>query len=211
MAKPVIHTWPQHQPIYRIHPQRYTSLAFNDSGLGDARFSPLIRANGKIIPTMYGGSSFQCAAMETVFHDLPRNIDDFILDFDSLSSAVVSQLAPLRDLRLLALTTVGLVPLGLKKTEVIETTVHAYPHTRALALAWQQQFPDIDGLYWISRQDDQAGACVLFGDRIKANDLTLSRASQGLTEPGQLGQLLQLTRHLGIRKARAFPSGIVGF
>ncbi len=211
MAKPVIHTWPQYQPIYRIHPQRYASLAFNDSGLGDARFSPLILPDGKIIPTLYGGSSFQCAAMETVFHDLPRHIDDFILDFDSLSSAMLSQLTPLRELRLLSLTTVGLVPLGLKKTEVIETTVHAYPHTRALALAWQQQYPDIDGLYWISRQDDQAGACILFGDRVSAADLAISSAPQFLTQGRQLDQLLQLTRQLGISKARAFPSAIVGF
>lgn len=211
MANPVFHIWPQHQVIYRIHPQRYTGSAFNDSGLGDARFSPLFKPNGQVLPTLYGGSSFQCAAMETVFHDLPRNIDDFILDFDNLNGALVSQLDPLRDLRLLSLTTIGLVPLGLKKTEVIETTLHAWPHTRTLATAWHQQYPDMDGLYWISRQDDQAGACLLFGDRVQTKALGLHQASQLLTQAQQLDRLLQLTRQLGIRKARAFPSGIVGF
>jgi hypothetical protein len=211
MAEPHIHIWPQRHLIYRIHAQRFGAAAFNDSGAGDARFSPLQQTDGGIITTLYGGSNFNCAAMETIFHALPRRIDDYILDFDDLYGAVVSHLRPKRDLHLLSLTSRGLIPLGLKKTDVIETTVSAYPHTRTLALQWHQAYPDIDGLYWVSRQDDQAQACMLFGDRVDARELDVRQDAAALQAPPQLQHLMHLAQQLGIRQGRSFPSSIVGF
>jgi hypothetical protein len=42
---------------------------------GNARFSPIKDSDGASIPTLYGGTSFDCAVMETLFHDVasPRD------------------------------------------------------------------------------------------------------------------------------------------
>jgi hypothetical protein len=44
---------------------------FNPSSLGNARFSPLVSASGDVIPTIYAGTTLDCAMMETIFHDVP--------------------------------------------------------------------------------------------------------------------------------------------
>jgi hypothetical protein len=94
-------------PFPHIHENTYRPDEFNASGRGDACFSPLVDAEGKIIPTLYGGNTFICAAMET----------------------------------------------------------------------------DIDGLYWTSRQDDAAQACMLFGDRVSEADLKIELNSDPLQKP----------------------------
>lgn len=212
MASPYFHTWKKDQRIHRIHENTYRPDEFNASGRGDARFSPLVNAEGKIIPTLYGGNTFICAAMETVFHDLPdQNVDDCILDFHDLDALVISRIYPARELRLLSLISRHLIPLKLKKTQVIETLVTDYPKTRALALEWHTRYADIDGLYWTSRQDDAAQACMLFGDRVGEADFTIELNSDPLQKPAHLKNVVDLARELGIRKGHAFPSSIVGF
>ncbi len=212
MASPYIHIWEKNDCIYRIHDKAFHSNEFNASGRGDARFSPLVDAEGKIIPTLYGGNTFNCAAMETVFHDLPeRDIEHYILDFNDLESLVISSIYPKRALRLLSLMARHLIRLKLKKTEVIETSVADYPKTRALALQWHASYPDIDGLYWTSRQDDGSQACMLFGDRVREEDFTVELDSEPLQAQAHLENLINLARELGISKGQAFPSSIIGF
>ncbi|MDN5753222.1 MAG: RES family NAD+ phosphorylase [Nitrosospira sp.] len=212
MASPYFHSWKKDHGIHRIHENAYRANEFNASGRGDARFSPLADAKGKVIPTLYGGNTFICAAMETVFHDLPdQNVDDYILDFNDLDSLAVSRIHPVRELRLLSLVSRYLIPLKLKKTQVIETPVTDYPATTALALDWHTRYPDIDGLYWTSRQDDAAQACMLFGDRISEADLKIELNSDPLQGPVHVKNLVDLARELGISKGHAFPSSIVGF
>jgi hypothetical protein len=46
-------------------------VEFNPSPAGNARFSPLVNAAGAVIPTLYAGTTLDCALMETVFHDVP--------------------------------------------------------------------------------------------------------------------------------------------
>lgn len=211
MAKPLFHVWPKNHPIFRIHSEAHGATRFNASGLGNARFSPLLYPDGKLVPTLYGGATFHCAAMETIFHDLPDDIDHYLFDFQSLAAAAVSTIAPGRDLKLLALTSVGLKPLKLKKTQVIETAVTDYPRTREYALAWHRTYTDIDGLYWTSRQDDRAQACMLFGDRVKTADLAILTDRESLQAAPHIEHLVRLAKDLGISQARSFPSAVVGF
>lgn len=211
MAEPLLHTWEAGRPIHRIHAAGTAAAQFNTSGRGNARFSPLAYADGSIVPTLYGGSTFSCAAMETVFHDLPKDIERYLMDFADLEDARVSQISPARDLTLLSLTAVGLRRLKLKKTEIIETGIDTYPATRAQALAWHRSQPAIDGLYWISRQDDRAQACMLFGDRIEATALTVACNAQPLQETPHIDALLALAHDIGIVQGRSFPSAVTGF
>jgi RES domain len=46
-------------------------VEFNPSPARNARFSPLVNAAGPVIPTLYAGTTLDCALMETVFHDVP--------------------------------------------------------------------------------------------------------------------------------------------
>ena len=57
--------------FYRVHPDAYGSAEFNPSRTGAARFSPLVNAAGVLIPTLYAGTTLDCALMETVFDDVP--------------------------------------------------------------------------------------------------------------------------------------------
>ena len=54
--------------LHRVHPEQFGATEFNPR-FGNARFSPIKRANGTDIPTMYAGSDFNCALMESVFHE----------------------------------------------------------------------------------------------------------------------------------------------
>ncbi|WP_407179966.1 RES family NAD+ phosphorylase [Bradyrhizobium sp. STM 3562] len=68
---PNMMAWPKGQIIHRIHLKIYGSSEFNPGLKGNARFSPIKASDGSSIPTLYGGTTFDCAAMETVFHDVP--------------------------------------------------------------------------------------------------------------------------------------------
>src|SRR6266567_4321569 len=63
--------WKDPAHLYRVHPAIYAEAQFNPSAAGDARFSPLPDAAGAIVPTLYAGTTLDCALMETVFHNVP--------------------------------------------------------------------------------------------------------------------------------------------
>ena len=58
-------TWPKGRIIHRIHLKIYGSNKFKPGRKGNARFSPIKASDGASVPTLYGGTPFDCAAMET--------------------------------------------------------------------------------------------------------------------------------------------------
>jgi RES domain len=93
-------TWPKGQVIHRIHLKNYRSSEFNPGLMGNARFSPIKASDGASIPTLYGGTTFECAAMETVFHDVAFAAGLKTFDKQKLTDQVYSQVTPKRDLNL---------------------------------------------------------------------------------------------------------------
>jgi RES domain len=172
--------WPQDQVIHRIHPAVYGSSQFNPSPHGNARFSPIKASDGLNIPTLYGGTTFECAAMETVFHDVPFVAGLKTFDKQKLAGHCYSQVTPKRDLKLVDLTVTALKKLGIQRGQLIDTEKDEYPNSRSWAEAIHTACPDAEGLCWVSRQDDRALAIVLFGDRIAAADISAVRGSQDL-------------------------------
>jgi hypothetical protein len=164
-------TWPKDQVIHRIHLKIYGSSEFNPDPKGNARFSPIKAADGASIPTLYGGTTFDCAAMETVFHDVPFAAGLKTFDKQKLIGQVYSQVTPRRDLNLVDLSTTALRKLGVQRNELIDTEKDKYPGTRKWAEAIHAACSDAEGLCWVSRQDDRALAIVLFGNRLAAADL----------------------------------------
>src|SRR3989344_1387264 len=63
---------PQGQVLHRVHQNQYRADQFNPGVRGNARFSPIQDGRGQPLPTLYGGTTVECALMETVFHDVPH-------------------------------------------------------------------------------------------------------------------------------------------
>ncbi|WP_244443138.1 RES family NAD+ phosphorylase [Bradyrhizobium sp. Ai1a-2] len=164
-------TWPKGRVIHRIHRKIYGSNEFNPALNGNARFSPIKASDGANIPTLYGGTTFDCAAMETVFHDIPFSAGLKTFDKWKLTGQVYSQLTSKRDLNLADLSATALRKLGIQRNELIDTEKDKYPDTRKWAEVIHATCPGAEGLYWVSRQDDRAFAIVLFGDRLAGADL----------------------------------------
>jgi hypothetical protein len=60
--------------MHRVHDDVYLGDQFNPNSMGNARFSPIHDTDGAVIPTLYAGTTLDCALMETIFHDLPFKI-----------------------------------------------------------------------------------------------------------------------------------------
>jgi RES domain len=164
-------SWPKGQVIHRIHLKIYGSSEFNPGLKGNARFSPIKASDGSSIPTLYGGTTFDCAAMETIFHDVPFAAGLKTFDKQKLADQVYSQVTPKRNLSLADLSTTALRKLGVHRHQLIDTEKDKYPSTRKWAEAIHAVCPSAEGLCWVSRQDDRALAVMLFEDRIAATDL----------------------------------------
>jgi hypothetical protein len=191
--------WGGGKTLYRVHHERYQGDAFNPTRHGNARFRPLVDRSANVIPTLYAGSTLDCALMETVFHSVPYKPGFKRLSLSILDGQVNSALTLKRPLRLIDLGTIALHKLGIKRTQLIDTTEVHYPRTRRWAQAFYEQFPKAQGLRWTSRQDDHAHAVVLFGNRIKPSDLsTKSDLMPLITDGKAILPVLDLAIRLGV-------------
>lgn len=191
--------WPKGQPIHRVHLDGYAANGFNPGVAGNARFSPIQDASGNPIPTLYGGTTFDCAAMETVFHDVPFAPGTKTVDRKKLEKQLHSILVPARDLVLADLSSVALRKLGVQRNQLIDTEKDCYPATRRWAEAIHAGYPRVQGLCWTSRQDDRALAIVLFGDRVAAAALGAHGASRSLLDAGAAyPEVLSLAERIGV-------------
>ena len=169
--------WPALKPIHRIHDVRFSATQFNDTKFGNARFSPIRNADELIIPTLYGGSTFDCAAMETVFHNVPYTDGVKTVRKTPFVNYAHSVIASNRNLKLADLSSVGLLSLNISNNQLIDTEQTQYPKTREWAEKLHESIGDCDGLQWMSRRDNRAEAVVLFGDRISLGTLSGSSPS----------------------------------
>jgi hypothetical protein len=187
--------------IWRVHAAAYRPGQFHPGGSGDARFSPLCRPDAVPIPTLYGASTLAGALMETVFHEVPTPPAEYILDIEKLREAqlVVSRIRPRRRLQLVDLSAKGLKRIGLRRTDLIDTPVDRYSGTRAWA-EWFHEQTDAKGLLWTSRQDDDAKALVLFGDRVAESALRVEADREPVHDGDHLDALLAVAEHIGIER-----------
>jgi hypothetical protein len=192
-------SWPAGLAIHRVHHLDYGAVQFNPGVRGNARFSPIAAAGAHPIPTLYGGSSFACAAMESVFHDVPFVAGFKAYDKGKLAGQGHSQFSAARDLLLADLGSKALRKLGVPRNALIDTEKDQYPLTRQWAVAIHAQFPAVQGLCWVSRQDDSARALVLFGDRIAEGLLEPGAPTRSLVnDPAAYGELLALAEQIGV-------------
>ena len=183
--------------LWRVYPRRYGVDGFNGTRLGNARFSPLEVA-GAIVPTLYAGSTLDVALMETVWHDAPTPSHGFHLVLkEATEPRRVGSLKPSAALHLVDLTTVGLRRLGLARCDVIDSDQVDYPITRQLSAWLYENKPDAQGICWISRQDDEGRAVVLFEPRLGSVKLVVDTEDEVFTDGPHLDALLTLAERMG--------------
>ena len=200
----LIEPWPAGQVIHVIHEAAFDPESFNagiDAGgtpRNLTRFAPIRDSAGRVVPYLYGGSSRDCAIFETVFHNVPIDAPDKFMDLDDFANRAHGRIVPKRDLQLVNLTTDGLHRLKIPKAELITSAPIDYLDTARWAEAIHDQFPDVDGLFWMSRLRDRDQALVLFGDRAVAA-LTGTRMGTALRGNDVLRQaILVLALRVGI-------------
>lgn len=177
--------WAAGKRIYRIHSATFTATQFNP-GLGNARFSPM--SNG--VPTLYGGISTGVAIMETLFHDLPVDTAGQPFDTARLAGKVHSVIKPVLPLKLADLNPKTLRKMGVKRSELLDSSADQYPFTREYSVAIYTACPDAHGLQWSSRQHGDT-ALMLFGDRITPEQLEVEIESQSLLDSEAMLDLIE--------------------
>lgn len=193
-------TWPKTDIIHRVHPEAYGADVFNPGPRGNARFSPILDTRGESIPTIYGGETFDCAAMETVYHDVPFAPGLKSVAKRKLRGHLYSQLASSSELTLADLRVTALRKLGVTRAQLIDTEKDRYPYTRSWAEAIHAQCADVQGLCWVSRQDDRALAIVLFGDRVDSGLLSpLTPSLDIVNDPAIFAEIVVLADRIGVK------------
>jgi len=187
------------QVLHRVHLQRYQAAQFNPGQRGNARFSPICNAAGQPIPTLYASTTLDCALMETIFHDVSHTAGFKPFVREKLAALVHSTIRIERALQVVDLSSVALRKLGITRRQLIDTDKDQYPATRQWAEAIHHQFPQAQGLCWISRQDDSARAVMLFGDRIADDALRPHGDSRSLLDDGNTyDAILDLANRIGV-------------
>ena len=181
---------------WRIHHRKHASLQFNDSRLGNARFSPIFDTASNVIPTIYAAADIKGALMETVLHDAPSPAHGFIYLAPVPERRVLVQLTNKSALLLANLQTLGLRRVGIKRADLIDSEKPAYTSTRAFARALLAARPDVQGLIWHSRQN-HGEVIVLFADRMAPADLIVATPAVSVAEDFIQLELMELLAALG--------------
>jgi hypothetical protein len=171
---PLLIEVPQHTRLFRVHTARLPADRFNPGRGARARFSPLHLPDGTAIPTLYAAATIMGALSETVFHDVPYRGRGKRILASRLAGLAISSLEITQPISVARLAGVGLRRLGVRRRDLIESGVTAYPMTASWAPALHECQGAPAGLLWTSRQDDTASALVLFGDRVAPEAVTVS-------------------------------------
>lgn len=123
------------------------------------------------MPTLYAADEAAGAISETVFHDVPIDSARKLVRMSRFETALLSAIAPKRELRLARLHGHGFHRLSVSRSELIESEADCY----AKLAPWGQALHDcpahVDGLIWRSRHYDDSYACLLFADRVGRREL----------------------------------------
>lgn len=163
---------------YRVHKfdastGLYGACQFNDSPVGNARFSPLVDPKtGSVIPTIYAAGTKRGAIAEVTLHEAPTPSKGYVHDWqrDCNGNGHLSCIN-IGELQLVDLTAVGLKGAGLKVSDLFDGNQTDYERTRKWAMYIWQSMPSAQGVWWMSVRDNTCPVVMLFGDRCPANCL----------------------------------------
>lgn len=123
--------------------------------------------------TVYGAQDDAGAIAESVFRPVPVGTAVRRVGRARLVPIMLSTLAISRPLRLVSLYGNGLRRIGASHAQLIDFEADEYP----ALVAWGQALHDCpakpDGIVWRSRHYDDSYAFVLFGDRVRRQELRI--------------------------------------
>lgn len=208
----LVDIWPAPRRIFSAHPHLFGSAQLDGRADADARFST-IRSGRSVVPVLYGGEDHEAAASETIFHTVdtpagdhrPRNVW-----LDKYISWQWSEVVTTRDLALVRLADNGFASLGTTRADLVEVGRGTYPQTRAWGQALAAALPEVDGLWWESRQAPDRWAVVLFGQLrghqpggVRPADLTPDGPALPFALAEGLARLEEIADRLGVTVVRS--------
>ncbi|HYG91327.1 MAG TPA: RES family NAD+ phosphorylase [Azospirillum sp.] len=153
---------------------------------------------GRIIPTLYAATTLECAAFESVFHDVPFDAVFKSVKYQDIQDRAHSELRLERALTVATLSEPGLNRWGLTRALLIDTPATQYAATARWAEAVHRACPDVDGLEWTSHRCDDGKAYLLFGDRVREAALTEAGRRTAATANDLLEELRRFGQRAGI-------------
>ncbi|WP_240000775.1 MULTISPECIES: RES family NAD+ phosphorylase [unclassified Photorhabdus] len=172
----------------RIHRIKFKGIEFNP-GIGNARFSPF-KNNGIFIPTIYGGENIGVAIMETILHDIPLNCSGIPVYLGKLDDLVRSQIIPRKDIKYVDINPRILKKWGIIQCQLVESEASDYHITRRWAAQIYHDNPDAQAIRWSSKQHG-GKAIIIFGDRVKEGDLSVSIESEPAATSKEVNEKLK--------------------
>ena len=160
-----------------------------------ARFNPFPDNAGDNVPTIYLATTYEAAALESVFHQVPHVQTPEIMR-SQVETWEYYELQTMRDLRVVLLTNPQLRQLkvprrkeSLREDELIHSPASQYPAARTWAKLLHDNIPGLEGLAWRPRLAGQAEAYVFFGDRCGAGDFEVVSTPTPLTSPTEYARI----------------------
>lgn len=184
--------WPAGRTLWRVSKDA-TATRFSVRTGRLFRFSPIVSADGTVVPAWYGATSQAGAIFESIFHDIRPSHRNPRIAPNEYTDRILASVVTARPLTLVDLTTDGLHSIGLSRAALIESTSRRYRWTIEQAVFLREVAPAADGFAWVSRARDTALSVVLYGDR---EDPAMLMPGEHTALPLGLGAGLQLLRSL---------------
>ena len=184
--------------LHRIHNWERTANTFNPRKGGQTRFAPIYDVHGQCVPSLYAGTTFDSAAYETLFHDIPARAQRRTVPEATLVDRAHTRLETDRDITLAALRAPELARWNISRTNLIASSPKLYEATAAWAKAIHDQFPDVEGLVWTSNRCDPEDAYLFFGDRVRDIDFRIVSTRGYLSDSSFLTDVRRAGRRSGI-------------
>lgn len=158
--------------ITRIHHGQFEANSFNPAIGRPTRFAPVVLSSGDFVPHLYAAQGYECAAHESIFHDVQHDAAHKSVAMAKVEPLRLSELRCRRSLTLASLFEPDLNAWNMTRGDLIDTYASQYVATAAWAAAIHEA-SDVDGLIWTSRRCDPKFAMMLFGDRVAEDDLEI--------------------------------------
>ena len=158
--------------LHRIHGVRWRGGQLNASA-HKSRFAPLADEDGRRIPVLYAGATFDVAVYESLFHAAGPGPASRTWPASRIETVAHSVLKTDRDLQLAPLFRRNLIAWNITDRELVQAPARHYDMTAAWAEAIHRSSVDADGLVWTSSREGSDRCCVFFGDRVSEHDFVI--------------------------------------
>lgn len=153
--------------FYRVHSNRFRPNEFNPGPTGAGRFHFF----GKpAVPVLYLAETREAALAETLLRNIPIDAP-YPLRRSAYENSVMVGMRVLRSLRMAEFFGLGLRKMGVEAAQLTASPGASYPQTRHWARAAYDG--GFDGIAWMSRRDNSAKSFMLFGGRVREEDLEI--------------------------------------